>query len=237
MMSLYIMLTGTLALSGLVIISLTLLYESPAGDARKLHQLGGKEGRGRPINNAKFRRMAIINSIESVSLVYALTYVLYPYIFSEKTVSLGRIVWEGVAVLALYDFFYYLVHRYAFHESKLLRRVHSVHHVVKNPSAVDSLYLHPVENFLGLSLVWACTALVAALAGPVSVYSFAWAFVVYSLLNIVIHSGLRLPSIPFGPVNYLTGRHQKHHLSMKAKNYSSVTPIFDLIFGTEVKNA
>ena len=186
------------------------------------------------MDDARFRTRAAVNSTFSISTAYILTYALYPYIYTEEAVSVARIVGESVAILLLYDFFYYLLHRYPFHRWKLLRRVHAVHHVVKAPCAVDSLNLHPLEAFLGMALLWACTAMVALIAVPVSIYAFALAFTVYSLLNITIHSGLELQPIPFALINYLTERHQKHHRGMTAKNYASVTPIFDVLFGTEV---
>ena len=228
-MSLYLMLTAAIVLSGIVMITLTVIYNSPVSEGHKL-----RTARPRPVNNTQFRIRAVLNSTFSITMAYVLTYALYPYIYTEGAVSVTRIVGEGVAILGLYDFFYYLVHRYPFHEWKLLRHVHAVHHVVKAPCAIDSLNLHPVETFLGMALLWACTIMVALIAGPVSVYSFAWAFTVYSLLNIIIHSGLELPPIPFAVINYLTNRHQKHHRGMQAKNYASVTPIFDILFSTEV---
>ena len=111
-----------------------------------------------------------------------------------------------------------------------------MHHVVKTPSAADSLYLHPLEMFLGVALLWVSTGLWVLIVGPVNVYAFAWMFFVYSILNVVIHSGLELPAFPFAPINYLAERHQRHHLSMTAGNFASVSPIFDWLFRTEVRS-
>lgn len=231
-MSLYIMLTAALALSGLVMAALTLVYRSRAGEQRRL-----VARRKKPVSEARFWRYAAINSTLSVGVVYGLTYLAYPVVFHEGPASAGRVIAEGLAVLAVYDVLYYLMHRYPFHRWKLLRRVHAVHHAVKAPSAIDSLYLHPLENFLGLALLWASAALVALAAGPLSGYGFAWAFALYSVLNIAIHSGLRLPAVPFGLFNYLAARHQGHHEGMKAQNFASVSPLPDLLFGTEVRRA
>ena len=231
-MQLYAMLAASIVAAGVVMTILTMLYRSPASESRQL-----RAERTRPSGASDFRKRWVLNALLSLGLVGGLTYGLYPYLFAEGPASLTRIAWEGLAMLALYDFFYYLVHRYPFHEWKVLRSVHAVHHVVKTPSAADSLYLHPIETTLGLSLLWICAGLVVAVAGPLSIYSFGWAFFVYSMLNVVIHSGLRLPAFPFAPINYLTERHQKHHVGMNAKNYSSVTPTFDLLFGTEVRSS
>ncbi len=57
---------------------------------------------------------------------------------------------DVVFVIVLYDFGYYFIHRYPFHEWKMLRRVHSIHHKTRHPRAIDSLLLHPAETCIGL---------------------------------------------------------------------------------------
>ena len=227
-MNLYAMISAVLLLSGVVMGVLTLAHYSPRNAGRRI-----REVKDRPVKRAKYARVAIVNAVLSWALVYGLTWALYPFLYDEGEASVVRVVLEGLAMLALYDGFYYLVHRYPFHEWRVLRQVHAVHHTIKNPTAVDSLYLHPLETFLGLALLWACALLVSLVAGKVSIYSFGWAFCVYSLLNIAIHSGLKLDFFPFKALTHLTERHSKHHAHMKAKNYSSVSPTLDITLGTE----
>lgn len=227
-MSIYLMITVAVGLSGLTMLGLTLAFHSTYGKAHRI-----REGRFGSANAKGFVGNAAVTSIFSISIVYGLTFLLAPFLYEEGAASPWRVLWEGAVILMLYDFFYYLVHRYPFHAFSPLRRVHAVHHVVRNPSAIDSLYLHPVECFLGLALLWACTGLVVLVAGPVSVYSFGWAFLVYSLLNVIVHSGLKLTVFPFNIITYLGRRHDTHHENMKAKNYASVTPLWDYVLGTE----
>ena len=130
-------------------------------------------------------------------------------------------------MLVVYDFAYYFMHRFPFHEWEWAKKVHAVHHVAKFPTAIDSLYLHPVENFLGIALLMTCVWAV----GPIHVYSFAALFFVYSQLNIAVHCGLHLN----GPLWYfglLARKHDHHHHSMRAGNFASITPIPDILFGT-----
>lgn len=228
MTTLYILLTAVLALAGAVMQGMTMLYRAPAG--QKMHL---REGKSRPVTEARFRRYALINSVLSVVLVYGLTYALQGLLFHTGPVGVLRVILEGVAILLVYDLSYYALHRYPLHEWNLLRRVHAVHHTIRNPTALDSLYQHPVENFLGLTLLWLSALIVALVAGRISIYSFGWAFCVYSLLNVVIHSGLEFKTFPLTIVTYLGRRHYKHHMGMRAKNYASITPIFDLLFRTE----
>jgi sterol desaturase/sphingolipid hydroxylase (fatty acid hydroxylase superfamily) len=227
-MTLMILLTAVLLIAGGLLALLTALYRSPYGATHHI-----REAKNHGLARAKYWRNAAGNAAMSVVLVYGLTWLLYPRVFHEGPVSVWRSLLEGVAILAAFDFFYYLLHRYPFHRWRLLRRVHAVHHIVRNPMAVDSLYQHPVEDALGLSLLWACAAGVSLIGGPVSIYSFAWVFLVYSLLNVVVHSGLDFHSSSLRLLSYLATRHNKHHVDMNGKNYASVTPLWDMVFGTE----
>jgi sterol desaturase/sphingolipid hydroxylase (fatty acid hydroxylase superfamily) len=227
-MSLYLMLTLAMGVSGLFMVGLTLAFHSQYG---KQHRI--RDGKHGSTAAKSFVGNAAFNAVFSVSVVYGLTYLLYPLLFVEGPASPLRVIGEGVAMLLLYDFFYYLVHRYPFHAWRILRRVHAVHHVVRNPSALDSLYLHPLECFLGLALLWACAGIVTVTTGAVSIYSFGWAFLVYSTLNVLVHTGLKMRTFPFSIITYLSRRHDRHHENMKAKNYASVTPLWDHLLGTE----
>ena len=222
-MSLYVMLSIVLALSGTLLIGLTLLYRMPITENHRI-----REEPQRTPKDQKFWRIAVFNSVLSISMVYALTYLLYAFLFYEEAASLWRMLFEGVALLITYDFAYYLVHRYPFHQWGLLKRVHAVHHTVRYPTAYDSLYMHPLENAIGLILLMLCIFVV----GPVSIYSFAGVFVVYSVLNILNHTGLDLPFFPFRTITALSRKHDRHHVSMRSGNYASITPLFDLLFGT-----
>jgi sterol desaturase/sphingolipid hydroxylase (fatty acid hydroxylase superfamily) len=222
-MSLFVMLSVVLALSGGLLIGLTLLFRMPVTEGHRIREEPVKTPKG-----PKFWRIAVVNSVLSISMVYGLTYLLYGVLFYESAASLWRMLLEGVSILITYDFAYYLVHRYPFHQWQLLRKVHAVHHTVRFPTAYDSLYMHPVENVIGLLLLMLCTFLV----GPVSIYSFAGVFVIYSCLNILNHTGLDLPFFPFRTISYLSRKHDAHHVSMRSGNYASITPLFDHLFGT-----
>jgi sterol desaturase/sphingolipid hydroxylase (fatty acid hydroxylase superfamily) len=222
-MSLYVMLSIVLALSGVLLIGLTLLFRMPVTDNHRI-----REEPVRTLKGREFWRIAAFNAVLSISMVYGLTYLLYAFLFYEAAASPWRMLLEGVGILITYDFAYYLVHRYPFHQWRLLKKVHAVHHTVRYPTAYDSLYMHPLENAIGLVLLMLCTYLV----GPVSIYSFAGVFVIYSSLNVLNHAGLDLPFFPFRTLTYLARKHDQHHVSMRSGNYASITPIFDRLFGT-----
>lgn len=228
-MTLMLLLTGVLVLSGIALYSLTMLYRSEYGSAHHI-----REAKNHGLSRAKYWRNAAANAIGSLVLVYGMTYLLQGWLFHEGPVAVWRALVEGVAILMAFDFFYYLLHRYPFHEWRgYMRKVHSVHHIVRNPTAVDSLYQHPLEDTLGLVLLWACASLVRLVLGPVSIWTFGGVFLVYSLLNVVVHSGLDFRTSSLWLVSYLATRHNKHHVDMNGRNYASVTPLWDHVFGTE----
>jgi sterol desaturase/sphingolipid hydroxylase (fatty acid hydroxylase superfamily) len=187
-----------------------------------------REENNRKLSDPKYRRRVRTSQLVSNALVVAFAVGLGRLVIHVKPEPIWRMALEVVAILMLYDFMYYLMHRFLFHGWAVLRRVHAVHHTARRPTAMDSLLLHPVENFLGLALF----ALSLCLVGPVHLAAFAVAFSIYSGLNIVNHAHFDLPFFPFRTASYLARTHAKHHLSMKHGNYSTITPLFDLLFGT-----
>ena len=112
--------------------------------------------------------VAHFHYVLSLGAVFGMTYAIFRYTFHDNPVSIFRIVFEVVAILLVYDFAYYWLHR-LMHTKKGMRWVHGTHHEVHNPTAMESFYLTPAELFAGLGLLLACTWVV----GPVSIYSFA----------------------------------------------------------------
>jgi sterol desaturase/sphingolipid hydroxylase (fatty acid hydroxylase superfamily) len=222
-MALHSMLLVVLLLSGVLLLVAKLAYHWRALAPARIHPEPDRKLRG-----AKLYKRVFGNMLFSGALVFVLAYGAYPWLIAEGELRWPRLLLDAVLILLLYDFLYYWMHRVAFHQWGPLRRVHVVHHAVRHPHAVDSLYLHPVETFLGLALLVACTLVV----GPVHAVTFSVAFAVYSFLNIVVHAGLDLPFFPLRALSYLARKHDVHHTSMKGGNYASLTPIFDKLFGT-----
>jgi sterol desaturase/sphingolipid hydroxylase (fatty acid hydroxylase superfamily) len=202
---------------------LELAFHSRLTEKRRI-----REEPERKLKGLRFWRTVALNAGFSAALVFAGTLGLARVLFVQGTPSLARMAYEFLAVMLLYDLLYYLAHRYLFHEGKLLARVHAVHHTAKFPTALDSLYIHPLETLIGLALLFVSLWLV----GPVSVASFALIFLVYSHLNILLHCGLYLPGFLARPLNAMHQKHDRHHVSMKRGNYASITPLWDLLFGT-----
>ncbi len=182
----------------------------------------------RSVDDAKLHRDAVINSTLSMSLIFAISFGLQEHLFLQGSAAWWVLAIEASAVLFIYDFSYYFVHRYPFHEWKMLRGVHAVHHAARNPRTIDSLLLHPIETMLGLALLFGSIALV----GGIHLATFAPLFFVYTTLNVLNHAGINIPHFPFRTLGILAEKHDKHHHSMLSGNYASITPIPDLLFGT-----
>jgi sterol desaturase/sphingolipid hydroxylase (fatty acid hydroxylase superfamily) len=188
------------------------------------HRISLKESMKIP-DAARLKNIAFI-AVLSVMTVFGMTFLLYQRALHWGPVTI-RIAWEILAILLVYDFAYYWLHR-AMHHKKLMKYCHAVHHEVHNPTAMESFYLHPIELFAGLALLCSC---VWAL-GPVHVYSFAAVFFIHSTLNITVHSGVDSKRWFLFPIDHLTRKHYIHHAGNYDNNYASLTPFWDMLFGT-----
>ncbi|NJK31351.1 MAG: sterol desaturase family protein [Deltaproteobacteria bacterium] len=220
-MSVVLVLALTLAASGVLMLLLHFAYASGSGTFARIKLYADKPKRLSWDHSARniATNMALTGGL---STLYTLRF--RDYLIDVAPASALTSAGQALAAILLYDLLYYLMHRYLLHEWKLLRSVHVVHHQNKHPTALESLYGHPFEFFMGVTLLMLCTAIV----GPVSLPAFAVIFGVFSFLNLLIHSGLDFG----GPVGYMIRKHVRHHAGMKAGNYGSITPLPDLLFGT-----
>ena len=222
-MSLLWMLVIVLLMSGVVFVGVALAWASPRLAAFRIRPEQARKMVGRKLWGRVLGNMAM-----SGALVFALTYLASPWLLDEGA-SIGlRAVGHAIVILLVYDLAYYFMHRYAFHELTWLKKVHAVHHRVRAPTAIESLYLHPLETFLGQLLL----TVTACALGPVAPLTWIGILAVHSTLNIVVHAGLDLPFPPFRALSYLSRKHAIHHVSMRGGNYASLTPLWDLMFGT-----
>jgi sterol desaturase/sphingolipid hydroxylase (fatty acid hydroxylase superfamily) len=176
------------------------------------------------------KRLAIIGkNLSTSALVMAgFSYAASPWLLVGTGTSIVGALVDAFMILAIYDLGYYLMHRFAFHQWSQLLKVHAVHHTIKHPAAIDSLYLHPVELAMGVALLVAS----GLFWGPVTLFTWGVTITVYSALNLLIHSGLELPWRGWGPANFMARKHAVHHEGMQRGNYASISPVFDILFGT-----
>lgn len=155
-----------------------------------------------------------------------------PFCLSLAPRALWRHALDVVAVLLVFDFFYYLTHRFLFH-GKALRRVHALHHEARTPTYIDALYVHPLETAIRLALFFGSIPLVAAATGaPLGAASMAVATLLFTQLNTINHTFVNLPDFPFRWLSRITWVHAAHHVDMNRGNYATLTMLYDRIFGT-----
>lgn len=180
------------------------------------------------MQGAAFRKTAVINSMLSTSIIFGFVGLVGTRLIHTDTVPAWRIAVEFLRALLVYDFLYYFLHRYVFHEVKYFVRAHSVHHTGKYPTAIDSLWIHPAETLAGMVVL----LLSLVLTGPLHLWSFGLFLLAYTHLNITVHWGLRLRSFPLNLISFMSKQHDIHHKSMRSGNYASITPLPDWLFGT-----
>lgn len=159
---------------------------------------------------------------------------ILPFFVTMEAQALWRIAADVVLVLMVYDFFYYLVHRFLFHGRGYLRRVHAVHHQARSRvTSIDSYLLHPWEIFIGIALYFA-TIVLLGLAGlaPFHVATIVVSNFVYTQLNQINHCRIDLNYFPFRTLNTIAMKHDAHHLDMHRGNFATITLLYDKLFGT-----
>lgn len=210
-------------LAGLTMVLLFFAYRSPRFAANQI-----APDPQRSVDPAKLRRDAILNATVSPVLIFATCGLLQDQLFYAGEAPLWLMIVEGLVAYLIYDFAYYFMHRYAFHEWKLMRAQHAVHHAARHPTAIDSLLLHPSETAAGLLLFFSSIAVI----GGVHLHTFAVMMLIYTQLNIFNHAGLAFERGPLKLLGRLSVKHDRHHHSMLSGNYASITPLPDIVFGT-----
>lgn len=138
-------------------------------------------------------------------------------------------------ILMVYDFFYYLVHRFLFHDGPLgapLKWVHAVHHQMKNPCRKDSAYLHPIETCLGIALYAATIGVLAIIMGEFHIVSTIVTFVAFSAINQHNHDLMEVDRFPFRYLKYMSDMHHVHHARFIGGNFATISLFYDWLFGT-----
>jgi sterol desaturase/sphingolipid hydroxylase (fatty acid hydroxylase superfamily) len=175
----------------------------------------------------------LLHASARVGLVMNLAFFLFaaPFVVDLASRPLWQYAVEILSILLVFDFLYYLTHRFLFHGNSL-RKIHAVHHQVRRPSHIDALYVHPTETAIGLFLYMGTALLLPAFFGPFSAFSMAIATVVFTQVNIINHTYFELPYFPFKTLDYMTTKHHRHHESMDMGNYATLTMAYDYLFGT-----
>jgi sterol desaturase/sphingolipid hydroxylase (fatty acid hydroxylase superfamily) len=131
--------------------------------------------------------------------------------------------------ILLGDFLYYWFHRLQ-HIIPLLWRFHAVHHAIEELNAANCNH-HTTEEIFKIPFIALPMALLLRFQVPdVAIFS-----IFLAAQQTFIHANLRFS---LGPLNYLIARplyHRIHHSIdpfHNTKNFGSLSPIWDIVFGT-----
>jgi sterol desaturase/sphingolipid hydroxylase (fatty acid hydroxylase superfamily) len=161
--------------------------------------------------------------------------VVIPFSVTSDPQAWWEMLLDIFIILMVYDFFYYLVHRFLFHDGPLgapLKKVHAVHHRMRNPCRMDSAYLHPVETCLGIALYAATIGLLAMIMGQFHVASVIVTFVAFSAINQHNHDLMEVDRFPFKYLKYTSDMHHVHHARFIGGNFATISLFYDWLFGT-----
>jgi sterol desaturase/sphingolipid hydroxylase (fatty acid hydroxylase superfamily) len=186
----------------------------------------------RKMSRKSFRLAVKVNNRAGLITNLVFFVAILPFSVNLESRPLWRHAIDIVAVLMTFDFFYYLTHRFLFH-GKPLRKIHALHHQVRQPTHIDALFVHPLETSIGLGLFLGSIPLIAVLAGgPLSAFSTAVAMLVFTQANIINHAYVNLPHFPFKTLDSITSIHAAHHVDMNRGNFATLTMLYDWLFGT-----
>ncbi len=161
---------------------------------------------------------------------------IMPFCLTAAPQPWWQIPLDIVVILFVYDFFYYLTHRFLFHDSAFLggplKWMHAVHHRQHNPCRKDSSYIHPLEVAIGLGLFIATIYGLSWVMGNFSIVTVVIAWFAFSEINVHNHTLWEADHFPFGYLKYASKMHHNHHARFTGGNYATITLLFDWMFGT-----
>ena len=168
-----------------------------------------------------------------MAIIFAL---VLPFCLTAQAQPWWNVLLDIVAILLFYDFFYYLAHRFLFHDSGFLGGplmwVHAVHHRQHNPCRMDSSYIHPIEVAIGLGLYAASIFVLSRLIGPFHVVTIVITWVAFSQINLHNHDLWETDRFPFRYLATMSKMHHNHHARFTGGNFATITLLYDWMFGT-----
>lgn len=161
---------------------------------------------------------------------------ILPFCLTLESQPWWQILVDIFVILMFYDFFYYLVHRFLFHDGGFMGGpliwVHAVHHQQKNPCRMDSSYIHPLEVAMGLGLYAASIFVLSRLMGEFHVVTIVITWVAFSEINLHNHDLWESDRFPFKYLSYMSKMHHNHHARFTGGNFATISLLFDWLFGT-----
>jgi sterol desaturase/sphingolipid hydroxylase (fatty acid hydroxylase superfamily) len=159
-----------------------------------------------------------------------------PFCLTTAVGPWWRMPVDIVVILFVYDFVYYLTHRFLFHDNGFMGGplvwMHALHHQQHNPCRMDSSYIHPLEVAIGLGLYVATIFGLSRFMGGFPVPTIVITWIAFSQINLHNHDLWDEDKFLFGYLNYASKMHHNHHGKFTGGNYATITLLYDWMFGT-----
>jgi sterol desaturase/sphingolipid hydroxylase (fatty acid hydroxylase superfamily) len=218
---------------GLTVIGNLIVFRIPAiAKTRELNNEQNKEKWRTKADKYHHRVKASQKIGAGFTLVFY--FLVQPFIVTTAAQPVWKVLLDVVIILMVYDFFYYLTHRFVFHGKGYFRKVHAVHHQARSRvSSIDSHLLHPAEIFIGISLFYVVTTGYALAQGHAFYFpTIVITSIIYTQLNQINHCRIDLDTAPWRTLNWIAIKHDAHHQDMHRGNFSTITLLYDWLFGT-----
>ncbi len=161
---------------------------------------------------------------------------ILPFCLTLEPLPWWQILLDTFVILMVYDFFYYLAHRFLFHDEGFfggpLLWVHSVHHRQHNPCRGDSSFIHPLEVAIGLGLYVGTVFALSFVMGDFHVATIVVTWIAFSEINLHNHDLWEADRFPFKYLNHAAKMHHNHHARFTGGNFATISLLYDWMFGT-----
>lgn len=161
---------------------------------------------------------------------------ILPFCLTLEAQPWWKVLLDIFVILMFYDFFYYLVHRFLFHDGGFMGGpliwVHAVHHQQHNPCRMDSSFIHPLEVAMGLGLYAASIFVLSRLLGNFHVVTIVITWVAFSEINLHNHDLWKADRFPYRYLSYMSKMHHNHHARFTGGNFATISLLYDWLFGT-----
>jgi len=172
-------------------------------------------------------------SVVFMAVIFGL---ILPFCLTITPQPWTRVLRDLFVILMFYDFFYYLTHRFLFHDSSFfggpLKWMHAIHHRQHNPCRGDASYLHPLESAIGIGLYIASIFVLSRFMGNFHVVTIVITFFTFTQINLHNHNLWEEDRLLFGYLGYASRMHHNHHAKFTGGNFATITLLYDWMFGT-----
>jgi len=169
------------------------------------------------------------------SFFTAIIYIcIIPFCITAEPQAWWQYFVDIFVILMVYDFFYYLTHRFLFHDGGPLVWVHAIHHQQKNPCRMDSSYIHPLEVAMGLGLYVGTVYGLSFIMGDFHIVTLILTWIVFSEINLHNHDRQESAGNNFVSryLKYASDMHHNHHARFIGGNFATISLLYDWMFGT-----